>query len=127
MLFCNENYCKIYLKHDKNLLIAVCSRALRERYGLVSCSVYEKKREKKSFFRIFLRKQNKKLDRNAPIRSLVLRAKIYSFVSRSLQKRRPAARSRKNPEKMAQYTIIRRLNAIFKNPVDPLSQTTGPS
>ena len=61
MLFCNENYCKIYLKHDKNLLITVCSLALRERYGPVSCSVYAKKCENICFFCIFLRKQNKKL------------------------------------------------------------------
>ena len=52
----------MYLKHDKNLLIiTVCRRALRERYGPVSCSVYAKKCEKNLFFRIFLRKQNKKL------------------------------------------------------------------
>ena len=36
MLFFNENSCKMYLKHDKNLLITVCSGALRERYGRVT-------------------------------------------------------------------------------------------
>ena len=83
MLFFNENSCKMYLKHDNNPLIAVCFRALRERYGPVSCSVYEKK-SKKIIFLHFLHKQNKKLDRNAPSRSLVLRAEIDSFPSCSL-------------------------------------------
>ena len=78
----------MYLKHDKNLLIiTVCRRALRERYGPVSCSTYEKKMRKKIIFRFFLRKQNKKLDRNAPLRSLVLRAEIDSFRSCSLRKK----------------------------------------
>ena len=86
----------MYLKHDKNLLIiTVCRRALRERYGPVSCSVYAKKCENNLFFRIFLPYLNKKLDRNAPLRSLVLRAEIDSFISCFIQKKaagRPAGR-----------------------------------
>ena len=42
---------------------------------------------KTAFFRIFLHKQNKKLDRNAPLRSLVLRAEIDSFPSCLLKKK----------------------------------------
>ena len=53
--------------------------SVTERYGPVSCPVYAKKCEKTDFFRIFLRKQNKKLGRNAPLRSLVLRAEIDGF------------------------------------------------
>ena len=36
MLFFNEISCKMYLKHEKNLLITVCSGALRERHAHVT-------------------------------------------------------------------------------------------
>ena len=87
----------------------------------------QKNAEKK--IRILLRKQNKKLERNAPLRSLVLRAEIDSFPLCSLQKKRPPARPvAGNPQQMVQNTTrIRRLNTIFKNQADRLSQTPGPS
>ena len=105
-----------------------------KRYGSVTVQflvlLTQKNAKNSCFFAFFCVNRTRNSDRNAPLRSLVLRAEIDSFPLCSLQKK-VAGRAgpvAENPQKMAQNTTrIRRLNTIFKNQVDPLSQSPGPS
>ena len=81
----------MYLKHEKNLLITVCSGALRERYGRVTppflAGVLQKVKRQNLLITVCRR----------ALRSLVLRTQIGSFRSCSLRKKaagRPPGRSR---------------------------------